>query len=316
MNILGIYNAHNATAAILKDGKVVACVSEERFSRIKNQYGFPKQAIDYCLKEAGISSSDLDLVVIPFKYGAPQHSLRGQNKDASLNIALTVYKSVAIVRKIWGELTYRYPSLLPISKFSFRTASIIFEKFHMGKEKRFVADYLKIPEEKVITVDHHQTHAASVYFASPYNTEKALVMTLDGEGDFKCATVSIFENGKQKLLASSDREHSLGYVYQRLTEALGMKANEHEYKVMGLTPYAKGDEINNVYQKIKNLVYLDPKNKLVFKSKFSMIDADKYIERELYRTRFDILAAAFQKLMEEKVTEWVSYAIKNSIDSI
>src|SRR3989344_3597618 len=102
MNILGIYNAHNATAAILKDGKVVACVSEERFSRIKNQYGFPKQAIDYCLKEAGISSSDLDLVVIPFKYGAPQHSLRGQNKDASLNIALAVYKSVAIVRKIWG----------------------------------------------------------------------------------------------------------------------------------------------------------------------------------------------------------------------
>lgn len=312
MYVLGIYNAHNATTALLKDGKVIACASEERFSRVKNQYGFPKHAIDYCLSEAGINSNDLDLVVIPFKYGAPQHSLRGQNRDASLDFALAIYKSVSVVRKVWGELAYRYPSLLPISKFSFRAASIIFEKFHMAKEKKFVADYLKISEDKVITVDHHETHAASVYFGSPYNTEKALVMTLDGEGDFKCATISVFENGKQKLLASSDREHSLGYIYQRLTETLGMKANEHEYKVMGLAPYAKGDEINKVYQKIKDLVYLDPKNKLVFKSKFSMIDADKYIERELYRTRFDVLAAAFQKMTEDKIVEWVSYAIKKT----
>lgn len=312
MYILGIYNAHNATAALMKDGKVVACASEERFSRVKNQYGFPKLAIDYCLKTAKINSRELDLVVIPFKYGAPQHSLRGQSKDVSLNVALAVYRLVSVVRKVWGGLAYRFPSLVSVSKFSFRVATLIFEKFHMSKEKQFVADYLKIPKNKVITEDHHLAHAMSVYFASPYNGEKALVMTLDGEGDFKCATVSVFNGGKYKILATSDREHSIGYIYQRLTEAMGMKANEHEYKVMGLAPYAKGDEINKVYAKIKDIIYLDPLNKLVFKSKFSLIDSDKFIERELHRVRFDILAAAFQKLVEEKVTEWVSYAIKKT----
>jgi carbamoyltransferase len=313
MNILGLYNAHNATAAILTDGKIIACVSEERFTKVKNQYGFPKHAIDYCLRCAGIKSSDLDLVVIPFKYGAPQHSLRENNPDLKLSLAISVYKVAHIVRNVWGELAYRYPDLMPIGKFFFRSASIAFEKIHMSSERQFVADFLNIHKSKVVTIDHHLTHAISGYYCSPFNGEKTLVMTLDGEGDFKCATVSVFEKGKYKLLASSDREHSLGYVYQRLTHVMGMKTNEHEYKVMGLAPYAKDTEtINKVYQKIKDIVYLDPQNPLVFKSKFNTIDTDKFIRRELSRVRFDILAAVFQKLVEDKTTEWVRYAIKKT----
>ncbi|QQG47073.1 MAG: carbamoyltransferase [Candidatus Woesebacteria bacterium] len=312
MNVLGIYNAHNATAVLVKDGVIVACVSEERFTGKKNQYGFPKHAIDYCISQAKIKSSDIDLVVIPFKYGPPQHSLREENRDLKLNFFLNIYKIVSVVRKEWGELAYRYPDLIPIGKWSFRTASIIFEKFHMASERKYVADYLGISVNKVISVDHHLSHAASVYFSSPFSGEKTLVLTLDGEGDFKCATVSIFDQNKYKILATSDREHSLGYVYQRLTEVLGMKANEHEYKVMGLAPYAKGDEINKIYDKIKNIVYLDPKNRLIFKSKFNTVDTDKFLERELKRVRFDILAAAFQKFTEDKIVEWVDYAVKKT----
>lgn len=312
MYILGIYNAHNATACLLKDGKVLACVSEERFTRIKNQYGFPKNAIDYCLREAGISGSDLDLVVIPFKYGAPQHSLREENKDFALNFYLVVYKMIGVIRRIWGEIAYRYPSLLPIGKSCFRGASIIFEKLHMQSEKKFISDYLKISVKKIVTMDHHLSHAATGYFSSEFSNKKSLVLTLDGEGDFLCATVSVFDKGVYKVLAKSDREHSLGYVYQRLTQHLGMKANEHEYKVMGLAPYAKGDEIDKLYQKIKNIVYLDPKNKLVFKSKFNTVDTNKYLDREISHVRFDILAAAFQRLMEERIIEWISYAIKKT----
>lgn len=317
MYVLAIYNAHNATAAIFKDGVVIAAVSEERFSRVKNHYGFPKQAIEYCLKEAGIKSSEVDLVVIPFKYGAPQHSLKGDNKDLSLNLSLYVYKVIGVIRKIWGELAYRFPSILPFGKAAFRLATLLFEEFHMVSERRYVADYLGIPLENVICVDHHLAHAFSVYYGSPFNGKKALVLTLDGEGDFLCATVNVFEGDKYKVLAKSDREHSIGYVYQKLTEFMGMKPNEHEYKVMGLAPYAKGDEIDKVYARIKDISYFDPKNRLVFKSKFNLLDTTKFLERELKRVRFDILAAAFQRLMEDKIIEWVSYAIKKTkIDTI
>ncbi len=313
MYILGIYNAHNATAVLVKDGVIIANASEERFTNIKNYYGFPKLAIEYCLKEAGIKSEDLDLAVIPFKYGAPQHSVRGnEKKDLSLNIALQIYKAVAVVRKVWGELAFRYPGLMPIGKASFRSATLVFEKFHMRGERKFVADYLGISEDKVICFDHHLSHAVSVYYASPFNGKKALVLTLDGEGDFLCSTASVFENGKYKMLAKSDRENSIGYVYQKLTAHLGMKTNEHEYKVMGLAPYAKGAEIEKTYDKIKDIVYLDSKNHLVFKSKFNTLDTDKFLERKLGKVRFDILAAAFQRFTEDVVTEWVSQAIKKT----
>ena len=312
MYILGIYNAHNATAAILKDGKVIACVSEERFTNVKNQYGFPKHAIDYCIKAAGIESKDLDLVTIPFKYGAPQHSLRENAKDMKLAAALYVYKIVGVIRSVWGELAYRYPSLMPIGKTSFRIASIAFEKYHMASERKFVAEYLGLPIDKVVTFDHHETHAISSYFTSPFNGQKALVLTLDGEGDFKCATATVFDGKKHKLLASTDREHSLGYIYQKLTEYLGMKKNEHEYKVMGLAPYAKDFDIDKTYKKISDLVTFDQKDQMRFTSKFNTLDTEKFLEREMRRTRFDILAGAFQKLVEEKTVEWVRYCMKKT----
>ncbi|MEK7188674.1 MAG: carbamoyltransferase C-terminal domain-containing protein [Patescibacteria group bacterium] len=312
MYVLAIYNAHNATATLLKDGKVVASASEERFSRVKNHYGFPKQAIEYCLKEAGIKLSEVDLAVIPFKYGAPQHSLRGENKDVALNLSLYVYKFVGVIRKIWGEVAYGFPLVLPLGKATFRLATLIFEKFHMVSERRYVADYLGIPLKNVVCVDHHLCHAFSVYYGSPFNGKKALVLTLDGEGDFICATVNVFEGSKYKVLAKSDREHSIGYIYQKLTEFMGMKPNEHEYKVMGLAPYAKGEEIDRVYEKIKDISYFDPENRLVFKSKFNLLDTTKFLERDLKRVRFDILAASFQRLMEEKIVEWVRYAIKKT----
>lgn len=310
MYILGIYNTHNSTAAILKDGEVLACASEERFTGIKNFYGFPKNAIDYCLKEAGISSDQLDLVVIPYKYGAPIHSVRSSKKDLSLNLLIAVYKVAGVVRRIWGDIAFRFPSLLPIGQFMFRFSSLITEKVHMGNERQFVASHLKLPKEKVICVDHHLSHAASAYYCSPYNQKKALVLTIDGEGDFNSATVNIFDGDKYQILAKTPRESSLGYIYAKLTEFLGMKSNEHEYKVMGLAPYAKADDIDRNYNLIKDIIYFDPDQPLMFQSKFNTVDTDKYLRQKLTKIRFDILSGMFQRLVEEKITEWVKSAIK------
>lgn len=312
MYILGIYNTHNATAAILKDGKVIACASEERFSGVKNHYGFPKMAIDYCLKEAGIKSEDLDLVAIPYKYGAPMHSFRKNDKDALLSFFIAIHRLLGLVRKFWGELAFKFPNLLPIGQFMFRLATLLVEKIHMGKERKYIAKYLRLSEQKIVCFDHHLSHAASAYYASPINNKKALVLTIDGEGDFASASVNIFEGQKFKVLAKIPRESSLGYIYARLTTCLGMKDNEHEYKVMGLAPYARDEDIDRVYHLVEDIVYFDPQNPLVFKTKFNTLDSDKFIKRNLAKIRFDLLAGCFQRLMEEKITQWVKTVIKKT----
>lgn len=312
MYILGIYNTHNATAAILKDGKVIACASEERFSGVKNHYGFPKMAIDYCLKGAGIKSEELDLVAIPYKYGAPMHSFRKDDKDALLSFFIAVHRSLSLVRKIWGELAFKFPGLLPIGQFMFRLATLVVEKIHMRKERKYIAQYLGLPEQKIVCFDHHLAHAASAYYASPINNKRTLVLTIDGEGDFASASVNIFEGENYKVLAKTPRESSLGYIYARLTTCLGMKDNEHEYKVMGLAPYARDEDVDRVYHLVKDIVYFDPGNPLVFKTKFNTLDSDKFIKRDLSKIRFDLLAGCFQRLMEEKIIQWVKLAIKKT----
>ncbi len=312
MYILGIYNTHNATCALLKDGKVLSSTSEERFSGVKNHYGFPKQAIDYCLKEAGIKSEELDLVAIPYKYGAPMHSFRKDEKDAMLSFLIVIYKVVGLIRKIWGEITFKFPQLLPIGQFMFRAATLMVEKIHMVRERRAVAEYLNIPAEKIVSFDHHLCHAASAYFASSFNQQKCLVLTIDGEGDFCSSSVSIFEGKKYKVLAKTSRESSLGYIYARLTQSLGMKDNEHEYKVMGLAPYARSEDVNRVYDLVKDIIYFDPRNPLVFKTRFNTLDTDKFIKRKLSKVRFDLLASLFQRLLEEKITQWVEASIKKT----
>lgn len=312
MYILGIYNTHNATAAILKDGTVIACASEERFSGVKNHYGFPKMAIDYCLKEAEIKSEELDLVAIPYKYGAPMHSFRKDDRDAMLSFFISVHRSLSLVRKTWGELTFKFTGLLPIGQFMFRLATVVVEKIHMRKERKYIAKYLGLPEQKIVCFDHHLSHGASAYYASPINGKKALVLTIDGEGDFASASVNIFEGENYKVLAKTPRESSLGYIYARLTTCLGMKDNEHEYKVMGLAPYARKEDVDRVYHLVKDLIYFDPRNPLVFKTRFNTLDSDKFIKRNLAKVRFDLLAAMFQRLLEEKITQWVKNSIKKT----
>ena len=181
----------------------------------------------------------------------------------------------------------------------------------MRNEKRFVAKDLGLDLEKVKCFDHHLCHAASAYYASSFNKEKALVLTLDGEGDNFCASVNIFNRKKIKVLSRTPREDSLGYIYYDLTRFLGMKGNEHEYKVMGLAPYAKLEYVNKLWEKVDKIVKVD-KEKLVFKCIFNTTDTKRYLKKEMIEVRFDVLAGLFQKLVEEKTLEWVKAAVKKT----
>lgn len=307
--ILGVYARHNATACLLKDGEIVAAASEERFVGIKNFKGFPKKAIDYCLKQAGIKSSQLDLVTIPFKYLAPIHSTIDSEKDSLIIFFSYIYPTINIIRRIWGEFAYRYSALRVVSRLFYSYSTFIVGSLTIWREKKNIAEYLHIDVSKIVTFDHHLCHAASVYYASSFNNQKALVLTADGEGNNYSASVSIFNKDKIVTLVRTNRDSSLGWIYRAVTIFLGMKAEEHEYKVMGLAPYAHKSDIEKYYKMIKDIVSFDS---LKFKSKFSTVDTHKFLQREIKRLRFDIVAGIFQKLIEEKTSKWVEKAIKGT----
>ena len=206
MRILGIScYFHDAAAALLEDGRLVAAAEEERFSRIKHDFGFPSRAIQFCLERGRTSGADLDYVAFfekPFiKF------------ERILQTAIgTVPRSHAVFRKAM-------------------TAWML-DKLWV---KSRIRDNLRIAAEKILFVEHHQSHAASAFFCSPFDS--AAILTVDGVGEWATATSG---RGSGTSL-SLDREirfpHSLGLLYSAFTAFLGFEVNEGEYKVMGMAPY-------------------------------------------------------------------------------
>ncbi|VVB69802.1 Uncharacterised protein [uncultured archaeon] len=293
MIVLGINPGHNSTAALFKDGKIVAMVSEEKFSRIKNYLGMPYKSIDYCLDYAKITKNDVDLVVIA-----------GTNpRSQMLNITANGLESpVSSERGFMASLSSAVPkSVINVySDFKWKNKSSEIKQMH--------ADKLGFPIEKIEFLDHHTAHALSCAFNIKPNT---LVLTLDGEGDGYCGTVSVFDGKNLNFISKTSQDHSLGLLYMYVTIYLGMKPNEHEFKVMGLEPYAKGERINECKKVFDELIWLK-ENSLEFDSKMNIHECLPYLYEKLRKYRFDYVAAAVQRKTEELVTEWVKRAIKTT----
>ena len=311
MYILGIYYGHNSTACLLKDGQIIAAASEERFTGIKNYKGLPKNALSYVLSEAKIDSAKLDFVTLSFTYMAPIHSVSQTGKSSLTNLLLVLTTPFQLIRNFWGKLAFRFPSLIKIGRMFYLFSIYTVGKYTRYQEINFIANFLKIDKNKIKLFDHHLSHAASAYYASPFNQKRALVLTLDGEGDSFSASVNIFEDDKYTVLAKTPRESSLGMLYAWVTAFLGMKPNEHEYKVMGLAPYAKKEDVDKLYKRIEHIITVDDKN-LRFESPLNMSDALRFLNSELRHIRFDLIAGIFQKLLEEKITYWVESTIERT----
>lgn len=310
--ILGIYNGHNATAVLLRDGEIIACVSEERFVGVKNYLGFPKRSIAWCLSYAGITPKDLDAVALPYTVEVPLYIEDGKSADPRVTAVTLLYKSTKMPRAVWGVIVRVLPFLRPLGWYLYMTVAKTFGRYATEKQKQYIARFLDIPITKIVSYDHHLSHAASAYYASAFNRKKSLVFTLDGEGDGLCSTVSIFNNTSIVHIASTPREHSLGYVYQFVTKFLGMKPGEHEYKVMGLAPYAKEQDVLKIYDRIKDMVMVHPQSGLTFLSRFNTQDTLGFLMKTMRYVRFDVVAGAFQKLLEDRVSEWINVAVNKT----
>lgn len=227
MNILGIScYYHDSAAALLQDGLLVAAAEEERFTRKKHDFGFPHRAIDFCLRQAGLTGHDLDYVVF---YEKPLVKFE--------RILMSVLQTFP---QSWGV---------------FRESMITWFNDKLWIKGQILTK-LDIPDRKLLFVDHHLSHAASAFFCSPY--QESAILTVDGVGEWTTAalgsaTADWDGTGLNKIeLASEIRfPHSLGLLYSAFTAFLGFRVNDGEYKVMGMAPYGCPNRVEDVRKLIE-----------------------------------------------------------------
>jgi len=219
MYILGIScYYHDAAAALLQDGKLVAAAEEERFTRIKHDFDFPDNAIDFCLDYADISGKDLDYVVF---YEKPFIKFE--------RILMTTLQTFPKSWRVFQEAMIAWLS----DKLWMR--SIIRAK--VGTE-----------DNRILFGEHHLSHAASAFYPSPF--EEAAILAIDGVGEWTTATTGIGKGNEISLLKEIKFPHSLGLLYSAFTAFLGFQVNEGEYKVMGMAPYGKPRYIDKIYDNL------------------------------------------------------------------
>ena len=220
MRILGISCFyHDAAAALVDDGRLIAAAEEERFSRKKHDSGFPQEAIRYCLEAGGLTAQDLDHVVF---YEKPFVKFE--------RILVTAMQS--------------YPRAWQ----SFSEAMMTW----MG-DKLWVRDHIRdrlaIESSKLLFVDHHGSHAASAFYPSRF--DKAAILTVDGVGEWTTASFGIGDGETLRLIREIRFPHSLGLLYSVFTAFLGFEVNEGEYKVMGMAPYGQPRFVDKVWKLIE-----------------------------------------------------------------
>ncbi len=213
---------HDSAAALVVDGRIVAAAQEERFTRVKHDHEFPKNAIDYCLKEAGIEPGDLDYVGF---YDKPFLKFE-RILETYLSFAPVGFRSFLKAMPLWMR-----------------------QKLHLPREIRRELDghYRR----QIVFTEHHESHAASAFFPSPF--EVAAVLTLDGVGEWATASFGVGRGNKLELSHELQFPHSLGLLYSAFTYFCGFKVNSGEYKLMGLAPYGTPRYTEEIYDKLLDL---------------------------------------------------------------
>ncbi len=221
MNILGISAFyHDSAACLVRDGEIIAAAQEERFTRKKHDFNFPTNAVEYCLKEAGISTEELDYVGF---YDKPFIKFE--------------------------RILYSYLAYAPIGIKSF------FKSIPLWiKQKLFIRDIIKKElgyRGKVLFPEHHESHAASAFYPSPFS--EAAILTVDAVGEWATTSYGIGKDNDINITSELKFPHSLGLLYSAFTYYTGFKVNSSEYKVMGLAPYGEPEYVDLILRELVDL---------------------------------------------------------------
>ena len=220
-SILGISAFyHDSAACLLRDGELVAAAQEERFSRRKGDASFPKHAVAYCLQAGGVSTSDLAFVGF---YDKPLLKF-DRILETYLGVAPRGFASFRLAGPLW-----------------------IKDKLFLESELRRALGY----DGPVLYAEHHESHAASAFFPSPF--EEAAILTMDGVGEWATAAFGVGRGAEIELLKELHWPDSLGLLYSAFTYHLGFKVNSGEYKVMGLAPYGEPKYVDRILKELMDL---------------------------------------------------------------
>jgi carbamoyltransferase len=219
---------HDSAAALIKDGEIIAAAQEERFTRKKHDAGFPENAIRYCLQESGITLADVDEVVF---YDKPLVKFE-RLLETYLAYAPNGLRSFIAAMPVWLK-------------------EKLYLKSTLKNELAALGELKKAELPALLFAQHHQSHAASAFFPSPF--EKAAVLCLDGVGEWATTTAWIGEGNTLKPLWELDFPHSLGLLYSAFTYYTGFKVNSGEYKLMGLAPYGEPKYVDLILEHLLDL---------------------------------------------------------------
>lgn len=290
MNILGISAYyHDSAACLIQDGEIVAAAQEERFSRKKHDHRFPGNAVEFCLESGGIKASDLDLVTF---YDKPLLKF-DRLLETYIAYAPSGFKLFLMGMPIWLREKLHTPRQLDI-----------------GLRRQYKGRY--------VFTEHHESHAASAFYPSPF--EEAAVLTLDGVGEWATGTIAMGRGNRLEMLKEMRFPHSLGLLYSAFTFFTGFRVNSGEYKLMGLAPYGEPIYKDRMIEKL-----LDIKDDGSFRmdmSYFGFCNSDvmtspkmnslfdgppRKAETDITQREMDI-AASIQAVTEEIVLRIVHYA--------
>src|ERR671910_1478270 len=286
MRILGLSAFyHDSAAALIADGELIAAAQEERFTRKKHDSGFPENAVEYCLGEGGIELDQVDHIAF---YDKPFLKFE--------------------------RLLETYLAFAPKGFTSFRMAVPVWLKEKLF-QKRLLRDHLvecgagKDVEQKLLFTEHHQSHAASAFFPSPF--EEAAVLTIDGVGEWSTTSVGLGRGNRLEMLKEIMFPHSLGLLYSAFTYYTGFKVNSGEYKVMGLAPYGEPRYAQTI---LDHLIDVKPDGSFLVNQEYfdyctgltmtnvrfdELFGGPPRKPEELVRQRDMDLAASVQKVTEE-----------------
>jgi carbamoyltransferase len=289
--VLGISDTHNASAAAIDHRGGLFALQEERPTRIKNFAGFPARSIEWILGECGVAAADVDLVALAGHHQPPQRDREE---------LLAEYRSLNTLR---GQLKRL---LRPTPVFSARKRVLRRRRLRRVLEMGFRESSLRFYE-------HHLCHAASAYYGWGKYDEPILVLTCDGGGDGLCATVSIGERGALRRLHALPWSESIAVLYALVTFLMGMVPLEHEYKIMGMAPYARRKDAERVAGKLEGL-FSWPESAAPFwrrrRGVPHMYYAKPVLEAIFDGERFDAVMAGTQVFVERMLCELVRRAVR------
>lgn len=319
MIIIGIYDDHNASAALSINGEVVCAIQEERFTKRKNEKGFPKNCVEYIMKQYDLSNENIDIVAMST---IARDDLN--NLNYPIDAVFDIDDYIDMMEDYWkpklaGE---NYPK---------DYAKQIFEKKFKGEKSFYtipdefydldpeelqskvtevivndISNFMQIDKEKIKFYDHHTCHAMYGYFANPNKKDKTIAITVDAYGDGKNQTVWKIENDKFELVTDSN-QCEIARLYRMVTLYLRMKPLEHEFKVMGLAPYAKEKYSKKVADIFDELLQFDGL-KIVHKNRPANLY--EFLNEKLKYHRFDNIAGGVQLYTEKILNELFLRAFK------